>query len=422
MIYNEELLWVVTSLIGGACIGWFSRGRQVIAEKAIASEREKAFLTVENTLHITQQRLLEVSQEKAALDARASLEKEKMVLAFESLSHKLLQENSEEFSKQSKQQIESVLSPLKQKIDLFQMQVAEIAKAGTVERLSLKNTIGHIAETSKDLAEETKRLKQALKGDIKKQGAWGELVLQRVLEASGLRKEEEYIIQATGLSLSNEQGGRMQPDVIIQLPHTRHVIIDAKMPYTHYDAYYQAETEEAKADSVKKLILAVREHIRGLSEKHYSLLQELQTPHFVLLFVPIEAIFSLVLEADPHLFEEAWKRSVILVSPANLLAILRTIESLWKIEKQSVNTQKIAEEGAALYDKFVDFLKDLENVGKNLQTTQEHLDKAVSKLSTGRGNLIKKVENLRLLGLKTKKQISSENLEDSFIEESPSLQ
>jgi DNA recombination protein RmuC len=191
------------------------------------------------------------------------------------------------------------------------------------------------------------------------------------------------------------------------------------MSYRHYDDYIHAKEDMEKEHSLKKLVASMKEHIRSLSEKSYHSVLGTDTPSFVMLFVPIEAIFALVMEMEPTLFEDAWQRSIILVSPSNLLAILRTVESVWKIEQQNRNTQKIAEEGAALYDKFVDFLRDMEAVGKSLNSSLEHFDKAMQKLSLGRGNLVKKTEELRRLGLKTKKQIASQYLEEKIEEDVP---
>jgi DNA recombination protein RmuC len=324
----------------------------------------------------------------------------------------MFKENAKEFAESSQIKIEQILSPLKQKMDIFQANLQEVSKAGTAERLTLKCKIDMMADCSKVLAEETHRLTRTLKGDVKKQGTWGELILQKVLEASGLRENVEYTLQGTGLGLSSEEGRRMQPDVIINLPDSKRVIIDSKMSYMHYDDYLNRTSDEDKAESLKKLTLSLKEHVKELSEKNYHCAKNLENPNFVLLFVPIEAIFSLVIEKEPSLFEEAWKKSIIIVSPTNILAILRTIESIWKTERQNKNTQKIAEDAAALYDKFVDFLKDLESTQKYMQNAGESFDKAMLKLSSGRGNLIKKTEDLRKLGLKTKKQIPADYLED----------
>ncbi len=402
----------------------------------LSKEREETIQKAEEKNRLLQTEFLKVSQECSGLQAELKAEKEKALLVaenndkifretrerfrseFENLSEKIFKEKSKEFSENSGHTIKELLAPLKQKIDLFQSDIHEIHKTGTAERLLLKNKMEMIVDSGKILAEETFRLTKALRGDVKKQGSWGELILQRVLESSGLRENEEYILQGTGLQLSNSEGKRMQPDIIVKLPDTKHIIIDSKMSYAHYSDYFNAANEEEKKDCLKKLILSVKEHVKGLSEKNYSFTKKLENPDFVLMFIPIESVFSLVMETEPKLFEEAWKKSIILVSPANLLAILRTVESLWKIGRQNKNTQKIAEEAASLYDKFVDFLKDVENLGKYLKNTNEAFDKALHKLSSGRGNLIKKAEDMKLLGLKTKKQIPSYRLEP---EECPSV-
>lgn len=394
-----ESLFFLGQILLGLCIGWIL-GRRV-STKEVEGLRTS---------------LARVSEEKAYLQAELNYEKEKSVLEFECLSNKLLKANSKEFAESSQLKIEELLSPLKQKIEIFQSSLQEISKAGTAERLTLKNNIEAITNSNKTLAQETHLLARALKGDVKKQGTWGELVLQKILEASGLRENKEYTLQGNGLGLQDSEGKRMQPDVIIHFPDTKRVIVDSKMSYTHYDDFFNGVNELEKEESLKKLILSMKEHVRGLSEKNYQFAGGLDSPNFVLLFVPIEAIFSLVMEAEPSLFEEAWKKSIIIVSPSNLLAVLRTVESVWKVEHQNRNTQKIAEEAASLYDKFVDFIKDMENIGRSLKGTTDHFEKAMAKLSLGRGNLIKKTEDLKRLGLKTKKNISAEYLEEEVVE------
>ncbi|MBS0626877.1 MAG: DNA recombination protein RmuC [Verrucomicrobia bacterium] len=386
----------------GLCIGWF------FARRAFSKEVESI-----------KSLLAKANEEKAYLQAQVNYEKEKSLLEFTCLSNKLLKENSKEFAESSQLKIEQLLSPLKQKIEVFQSNLQEIAKTGAAERLTLKNNIEAITNSNKTLAQETHLLARALKGDVKKQGTWGELVLQKILEASGLRENKEYTLQGSGLGLQDQEGRRMQPDVVIHFPDTKRVVVDSKMSYTHYDDFHNGTNESEKQESLRKLILSMKEHIKGLSEKKYQFAEGLDSPNFVLLFVPIEAIFSLVMESDPSIFEEAWKKSIIIVSPSNLLAVLRTVESVWKIEHQNRNTQKIAEEAASLYDKFVDFIKDMENVEKSLKNTTDHFEKAMTKLSSGRGNLVKKADDLKKLGLKTKKQIPSEYLDEEIVENVP---
>lgn len=390
-----EYLFIGMQVLLGICLGW-------IIGKVGFSKKEEIYRQAVNKL----------SEEKIFLQAELKLAQEKGALELECLSNRLLKETSKEFAETSQLKLQEILSPLKQKIESFQVNLQEVSKAGMAERLTLKNNIEAITHSNRALAQETNRLALVLKGDVKKQGIWGELILQKILEASGLRENEEYILQGSGLGLQNVDGKRMQPDVIVNFPGAKHVIIDSKMSYAHYDDYFNRTTEEEKEESLKKLVASMKEHIKGLSEKSYHFVSGLNNPNFVLLFVPIESIFSLVMEREPALFEEAWKKSIVIVSPANLLAVLKTVESLWKIEHQNRNTQKIAEEAASLYDKFVDFLKDMENIGKSLKGAGEHFDKSMAKLSSGRGNLIKKTEDLKKLGLKTKKQVPSEYLEE----------
>jgi DNA recombination protein RmuC len=398
-------MMLVVFFVLGAALGWF-------VSKYFANGASAALQLEQRELLKENGRLQAISEhrERDLLDLQKKFQTE-----FENVSTKIFKENVREFSESSKSRIEEILSPLKQKMDTFQANLQEVSKVGTAERLTLKCKIDMMADCSKILAEETSRLTKTLKGDVKKQGTWGELILQKVLESSGLRENIEYTLQGTGLGLSNDEGRRMQPDVIINLPDDKKIIVDSKMSYLHYDEYLNKTSESEKKECLKKLTLSLKDHVRDLSEKNYSSSKKLDNPDFVLLFVPIEAIFSLVIEKEPSLFEEAWKKSIIIVSPTNILAILRTIESIWKTERQNKNTLKIAEDAASLYDKFVDFLKDLENTQKYMQNANEHFEKAFSKLSSGRGNLIKRTEDLKKLGLKTKKQIPDTYLEDELV-------
>jgi DNA recombination protein RmuC len=410
---------IVIQLLAGMFLGGFFAA---FAAKKRYLDLKDLHDKQEEKIERLQLEVLKITEEKAALSTELYAQQKQgqtleemrrqFVLEFENISNKILKENTLEFSFHSQEKIQNLLSPLESKMELFQSNVQEIYKTGTMERLTLKSKMEHIADAHKSLVEETGKLARALKGDIKKQGCWGELILERVLESSGLRKNEEYILQGIGLELQSKEGKRLQPDVIINLPDNKQVIIDAKMSYCHYESYCNSASDSERAENLKKLVLSMKEHIRNLEEKKYQFIDKLESPEFVLLFVPIEAIFSLAIETDPSLFEEAWKKSIILVSPANLLAVLRTIESIWKVERQNRNTQKIAEEAASLYDKFVDLLKDLEGTKKSFQHAHEHLDKAMMKLSLGRGSLTKKTEDLKKLGLKTKKQIPTEYLEE----------
>ncbi len=334
-----------------------------------------------------------------------------LISEFKLLTTELLKSNSKEFAESSKEKIEQLLSPFKTKIENFERSIQISQNAATQERSSLNANIKSIVESNTNLANKADQLNKALKGDIQRQGAWGELVLETVLKSSGLRKGFEYIIHGEGLDLQNAEGQRQQPDIIINLPDDKHLIIDSKSSFPHYHDYLSAETETEKTDSLKKLIASIQSHVKALSEKKYHFSEALNTPDLTLMFIPIEAMFSLVVEAQKNIFEDAWKKSIIIVSPANLLAILRTVESIWKVERQNRNAQEIANEGGRLHDKFVDLLSNLEDLKTSLNKAMKNHDDAMRKLQ-GDGNIIKKVQRLKELGLKTKKSIPAKYLQN----------
>ena len=265
-------------------------------------------------------------------------------------------------------------------------------------------------DQSKQIQTDANNLTKALKGDNKKQGTWGEIVLERVLETSGLVKDREYSIQK---SLNSAEGARLQPDVIINLPDEKNLIVDAKISLVAYERMVSAEDEEEKLIYLKQHLLSIKNHIDGLSAKNYQHLYAINSPDFVLLFLPIEASFSITVQADTEIFNYAWNRKVVLVSPTTLLATLRTIASIWKVDRQNKNVFEIAEEAGALYDKFVGFLNDMEKIGKHIEQTQKAHDDAFKKLQYGSGNLIGKVEKIKKLGAKTK---SNKNIDTKFLD------
>ena len=255
------------------------------------------------------------------------------------------------------------------------------------------------------MTETTSNLTMALRGDVKAQGNWGQEVLARILEASGLREGEEYIAQGKGLDLVDSEDKRAQPDVIVNLPDNKHIIVDSKVSLTYYDQLIVEQDQDKKKSLLNELVSSIYKHVDGLSGKKYQHLDELLTPDFVLMFVPIEGAFSIALQADKELHSYAWNKSVVIVSPTTLMATLRTVSSIWKIERQSRNAQVIATESGLLYDKFVGFISDMQEIGDKLKGTQQAYDGAMNKLSNGRGNLIGKVEKLKELGAKTFKNL-----------------
>lgn len=331
---------------------------------------------------------------------------------FSLLANKILDEKSQKFTVQNQTNLDSILAPLKANIKAFEEKVEKVYHTEASERNQLKGVIHQLMEQSKQIQTDANNLTRALKGDSKKQGNWGEVILERVLETSGLVKNREYRIQA---NLNSAEGARFQPDVIIDLPDEKHLIIDSKVSLVAYERLMNAELEEEKIIHLKQHLNAVKAHIDNLSGKNYQNLYQINSPDFVLLFIPIESSFGLTVQADHELFNYAWNKKVVLVSPTTLLATLRTIASIWKVDRQNKNVFEIAEEAGSLYDKFVGFLTDMEKMGKHIELTQKAHEDAFKKLQFGSGNLIGKVEKIKKLGAKTKasKQIDSRFLDEN---------
>lgn len=327
----------------------------------------------------------------------------KFTLEFENIANKLLEEKSKKFTEQNKSNLDVILNPLKEKIKEFEEKVDKTFKADSAERITLKAEIKSLVDMNKQISEEANNLTKALKGDTKKQGNWGEVILEKVLERSGLVKDQEY---KTQVSTTNLDGRKIQPDVVVLLPDNKHIIIDSKVSLIAYELFVNAENEDDRNRAQKDHILSMRNHIKNLSEKNYQTAKDINSPDFVLLFVPIESSFSIAIQADQDLFGYAWERHIVIVSPSTLLATLKTISSIWKQEKQTRNALEIAEQSGKLYDKFVGFVEDMQKIGERIAATQLIYDESMKKLSTGSGNLVKRVENIRKLGAKNTKQLS----------------
>ncbi|MEO0471482.1 MAG: DNA recombination protein RmuC [Bacteroidota bacterium] len=349
-------------------------------------------------------------------DAKARLaqqnnteQEEKMRLSFESIARSVLDQNAAQLHQSHQQGMQHLLDPLKERLQSFEQKVDDTYQKEARERFHLQKEIEQLLHMNQSMREEANNLTKALKGDSKVQGNWGELVLSRVLESSGLREGEEYVIQAKELSLTNEEGRRLQPDVIIQLPDQKHIIIDSKVSLTAYERYTATESREDRQTFARQHLQSVLTHIQQLSDKHYANLKGLQAPDFVLLFMPIEPAFSLALQERKDLFAYAWERKIVLVSPTTLLATLKTVASLWKLEQQNANAMEIARQGGALYDKFVGFAEELEKVGVQLERAQRSHAEAMNRLRSGHGNLLGRAEKLRKLGVKHKKQLPGQS-------------
>ena len=327
---------------------------------------------------------------------------EKFTTAFENLAHKILEAKSESFVKQNKQSLETLLTPLQEKIVTFEQKVTQTHLESVDYHAALRQQILGLKELNQQMSQETINLTKALKGDNKMQGNWGELILERVLEKSGLEKGREYEVQQHRLA---EDGSRMLPDVVLFLPDNRKMIIDSKVSLVAYERYINETDETAKANFLNAHLKSLKQHIEGLADKNYQDLYAGDSPDFVLLFVPIETAFTAAINAEPSLYTKAFDRNIIVVTPSTLLATLRTIDTMWTQRKQQENAFEIARQAGLLYDKFEGLIQDLSKIGKRIDDTKNEYDKAFNKLSHGRGNLISSVQRLKEMGAKAKKSL-----------------
>jgi DNA recombination protein RmuC len=361
---------------------------ELLAEKNRMAKAEEAFKAQRERLSEQERSIQEIQQ--------------KFQLEFQNIANKLLDEKSQKFVETNKTHLDILLNPLKENIKAFEEKVDKVYNMEAAERNTLKGVISQLMELNKLISSEAQNLTKALKGDSKKQGNWGEVILERVLERSGLVRDREYRMQA---SLISADGNRLQPDVIIDLPDEKHLIIDSKVSLVAYERLVNAESEDDRKLFSKAHVDSIRNHVNGLSSKNYYDLYQINSPDFVLLFIPIESSFSFAVQLDAELFSDAWEKRVVIVSPSTLLATLRTISSIWKQERQNRNVLEIARLSGAMYDKFVGFVADMENIGKNIKQSQAAYDSAINKLTEGNGNLTKTAEKIKGLGAKANKQL-----------------
>lgn len=327
---------------------------------------------------------------------------ETLTLQFENLAQKIFDEKSAKMTDQNTQQLTALLSPLRERIKDFEKKVEDTYSTERADRNHLKGEISRLIELNQTMSKEAQNLALALKGENKTQGNWGELILENILERSGLRKGEEYLTQETVRGLAGEI---LRPDVIVKLPDGKHLIVDSKMTLTAYEASVSAATDEDRQRFATAHVDSLKRHIGDLSEKKYHLADQVISPDFVMLFMPLEPAFAMAFKLKPELFEQAWDKNVAIVSPTTLLSTLRTVASLWKQERQQRNALDIAKRGGELYDKFAGVVKDLETLGERLSSVQKTHSDVMSKISTGRGNLISQVEKLKELGAKAEKSL-----------------
>ena len=360
--------------------------RQLEQQKTITQETQNDLVRLE-----TENRLL---KEKSAEteDMQKSLSEK-----FENLANKIFDEKD----RKNTDKIKLVLEPIEKDISQFRKKIEEL-QTGTSDRMTtLTAKIEELQKLNQVITEETSNLTRALKGDVKKQGNWGELILERLLEMSGLRKGMEYETQAS----FTEEEGRKQPDVIINLPENKHLVIDSKVSFVDYEKFIKAEDATEIHQHRKALIASMKRHIDGLNEKHYQNLKDINSPDYVFMFIPIEGAFATVMEEDMSLYQYAIKKNVIMIGPSSLLASLRTVSFIWQQENQTKNAMEIATESGKMLDKFISFYEDFEKVGKQMQTAQKTYEDAENKLKTGRGNLIDKANKIKEMGARSSKQL-----------------
>lgn len=336
--------------------------------------------------------------------------REKFTAEFKNMANEILEENSKKFTTHNKEQVDQLLRPLGEKIVAFEKKVEETNKENIARNSALKEQIAGFKELNQKITKEAENLVKALKGDTKAQGNWGEFILESILEKSGLEKQREYFVQQ---SFADDEGNRYQPDVVVKLPDDKSIIVDSKVSLIAYERYANSDDKEEKEKQVKAHLLSLRAHIKGLSEKNYQSLYGVEGLDFVLLFIPIEPAFSLAVQKDAELFNDAYSKNIVIVSPATLIATLRTIASIWKQEYQNRNAIEIAKEGGNLYDKFVAFTEDVKGIGRQLDLTQKVYVEAAKKLYEGKGNLINRAEKMKKLGAKATKNMDQKLLERS---------
>ena len=339
------------------------------------------------------------AEEKVALlnDAR-----ERLTVEFKVLAEQILDEKGKTFAQSSKTQMEGLIGPLREQLGAFKNRVEDVYDKESRDRAALLNEIGHLKNLNERIGKDALNLTNALKGNVKTMGGWGEVILERILEASGLEKGRAY---ETQVSLTDDRGRRYQPDVIVRLPEGRDVVVDAKVSLKAFERYHSAADDDTRTSAMKDHLASLRGHLKGLSEKQYNDLDGIRTLDFVLMFVPVEAAFFAALTNDQSLFGEAFEKNVILVSPSTLLVTLRTICNIWRFADQNENALEIARQAGGLYDKFVGFIEALEDVGRQLDRAKGAYRMARDRLTTGRGNLVRRAEQLRALGVKANKSM-----------------
>ena len=361
--------------------------------------REKDFLNTELSRRNTEFENLQ--QQNLKRDEELAKQQEQLRKDFELMASKILEEKSEKFTTQNKENIKNILNPLEEKIKTFEKKVEDSQKESISMHSALKEQLLGLKDLNQQMAKEATNLTKALKGDSKTQGNWGELVLERVLEKSGLEKDREYFVQQ---NFQREDGSRVMPDVVLHLPDSKKMIIDSKVSLVDYERMVNAD-DDKRTGYLRAHVNSIKKHVDQLSAKNYQDLYDIESPDFVLMFIPIEPAFAVAINEDNSLYNKAFEQNIVIVTPSTLLATLRTIDSMWNNEKQQQNAIEIARQAGALYDKFEGLVSDLTGVGKKIDAAKTDYSSAMNKLVEGKGNLISRVENIKKMGAKAKKSL-----------------
>jgi DNA recombination protein RmuC len=411
-----QIIFLILGLVLGSILSFLFTKQQLVKLQTQSKFNEDTKVEALNNLKSTTELLQEQSKKQARLETekeslleKLAIQKEelmtlnqKMHVEFENLANRIIDEKSKKFSDQNQQSLNQILSPLKDKIKDFEDKVQRHYEEETREKASLKQQIIMLHDLNQKMSLDAQNLTKALKGDTKTQGNWGEFILERILEKSGLQKDREYVIQA---SITDEEGKRFQPDVLVHLPDSKVLVIDSKVSLIAYEKFSSTDDELLKQVAIKEHLQSLRNHIKGLSEKKYQSLKFGNNLDFVLLFVPIEPAFALAVQHDSQLFNDAFEKNIIIVSPSTLLATLRTVANIWKQEKQTRHAIEIASKAGDLYDKFNGFIEEMIDLGKRMDASKASYENAMKRFSTGKGNVIRQVEELKKMGANASKQL-----------------